>query len=132
MMSDKDKKRFQSMADRDKLRFDDEMQHYQPPAGGRVGKRKQVKDPNAPKRSLSAFFWFVTLIINLNLKHANFFFCSIIGFAVIFVGLSRSNTPNTLLETLPKSSAGVGEKLTNTPKPTTPPWQRRTRLATKG
>jgi hypothetical protein len=58
MMSDKDKKRFQSMADRDKLRFDDEMQHYQPPAGGRVGKRKQVKDPNAPKRSLSAFFWF--------------------------------------------------------------------------
>ena len=48
------------MADRDKLRFDDEMQHYIPPAGagGRGGKRKQVKDPNAPKRSLSAFFWY--------------------------------------------------------------------------
>jgi high mobility group protein B1 len=59
LMSDKDKKRFQSMADRDKLRFDDEMRHYEPPNGsGRGTKRKQVKDPNAPKRSLSAFFWF--------------------------------------------------------------------------
>lgn len=56
-MSDNDKMRFQSMADRDKLRFNDEMQHYHPPAGGRVVKRKQAKDPNAPKRSLSAFFW---------------------------------------------------------------------------
>jgi len=59
-MSDKEKKRFQGMADRDKVRFDDEMKHYEPApgAGGRGNKRKQTKDPNAPKRSLSAFFWF--------------------------------------------------------------------------
>lgn len=60
MMSDKEKQRFQLMADRDKLRFDAEMKSYEGPygAGGRVSKKKQPKDPNAPKRSLSAFFWF--------------------------------------------------------------------------
>jgi len=59
-MSDKEKKRFQEMAERDKVRFDDEMRHYEPAdkGAGRGRKRKQVKDPNAPKRSLSAFFWF--------------------------------------------------------------------------
>merc|ERR1712071_642259 len=59
-MSDKDKKKFQGMADRDKVRFDDEMKHYEPAPGavGRGSKRKQVKDPNAHKRSLSAFSWF--------------------------------------------------------------------------
>jgi high mobility group protein B1 len=58
-MSDKEKKRFQEMAERDKLRFDNEMSHYEPTEPkGRGKKRKQVKDPNAPKRSLSAFFWF--------------------------------------------------------------------------
>lgn len=56
-MSDKEKQRFQLMADRDKQRFDDEMKSYEGPFGGRVTKKKQVKDPNAPKRSLSAFFW---------------------------------------------------------------------------
>ncbi|XP_046462878.1 high mobility group protein DSP1-like [Daphnia pulex] len=60
LMTENDKKRFQGMAERDKLRFENEMRHYQPPQGatGRGTKRKQVKDPNAPKRSLSAFFWF--------------------------------------------------------------------------
>jgi len=60
-MSDKEKKRFQDMADRDKKRYDQEMQDYVPAKGEKVrgGKRKrQTKDPNAPKRSLSAFFWF--------------------------------------------------------------------------
>jgi len=58
-MSDKEKKRFQEMAERDKIRFDDEMKHYEPAEKtGRGRKRKQAKDPNAPKRSLSAFFWF--------------------------------------------------------------------------
>lgn len=57
-MSDKEKKRFQEMAEKDKIRFDDEMRHYEPAEGkGRGRKRKQAKDPNAPKRSLSAFFW---------------------------------------------------------------------------
>lgn len=58
-MSDKEKKRFQEMAERDKVRFDDEMKNYEPAEPkGRGRKRKQAKDPNAPKRSLSAFFWF--------------------------------------------------------------------------
>ena len=62
-MSDKEKKRFQEMAERDKVRFDDEMRHYEPAdkGAGRGRKRKQVKDPNAPKRSLSAFFWCVLI-----------------------------------------------------------------------
>jgi len=59
-MSDKEKKRFQEMADRDKKRYEQEMQDYVPAKGekGRGKKRRQTKDPNAPKRSLSAFFWF--------------------------------------------------------------------------
>lgn len=59
-MSDKEKKRFHEMADKDKKRYDTEMQSYVPPKGEKVRgkKRKHTKDPNAPKRSLSAFFWF--------------------------------------------------------------------------
>jgi len=57
-MSEKEKKRFQDMADRDKNRYESEMQHYVPPAGEKGRGKKRTKDPNAPKRSLSAFFWF--------------------------------------------------------------------------
>uniref|UniRef100_T1GDQ9 HMG box domain-containing protein n=1 Tax=Megaselia scalaris TaxID=36166 RepID=T1GDQ9_MEGSC len=60
-MLDKEKKRFHEMAEKDKARYELEMQNYVPPKGvvvGRGKKRKQIKDPNAPKRSLSAFFWF--------------------------------------------------------------------------
>lgn len=53
-MLDKEKKRFHEMAESDKKRYDDEMKNYTPPKGEkqRGKKRKQVKDPNAPKRSL--------------------------------------------------------------------------------
>lgn len=58
-MSEKEKKRFQEMADRDKKRYELEMQDYVPPKGEKRGKKRHhTKDPNAPKRSLSAFFWF--------------------------------------------------------------------------
>lgn len=60
-MLDKEKQRFHEMAEKDKARYEQEMQNYVPPKGAVVGrgkKRKQFKDPNAPKRSLSAFFWF--------------------------------------------------------------------------
>jgi high mobility group protein B1 len=60
-MSDNEKKRFQEMADVDKKRYELEMQSYVPPKGEKVGrgkKRRHTKDPLAPKRSLSAFFWF--------------------------------------------------------------------------
>jgi len=50
-MSAKDKKRFDDMASKDKVRYDKEMANYEPPQGaGAGGKRK--KDPNAPKRAL--------------------------------------------------------------------------------
>jgi high mobility group protein B1 len=53
-MLDKEKKRFHEMAENDKKRYDDEMKNYIPPKGEkqRGKKRKQIKDPNAPKRSL--------------------------------------------------------------------------------
>lgn len=59
-MLDKEKKRFHEMAEKDKQRYDLEMQNYVPPKGvvmGRGKKRKQIKDPNAPKRSLYVFFF---------------------------------------------------------------------------
>lgn len=58
VMNVSEKKRFVDMADKDKERYQAEMSTYVPPLGqAKRGKRKQ-KDPNAPKRSLSAFFWF--------------------------------------------------------------------------
>ncbi|KAI1299278.1 High mobility group protein DSP1 [Halotydeus destructor] len=58
-MSEKEKKRFHDMAEKDKKRYEGEMSKYVPPKGEKGGKkRKRVKDPDAPKRALSAFFWF--------------------------------------------------------------------------
>lgn len=57
-MNDSEKKRFQQMAEKDKKRFESEMANYKPPKGEKGKKRKRTKDPNAPKRALSAFFWF--------------------------------------------------------------------------
>lgn len=58
-MSAKEKRRFEEMAERDKSRYEKEMASYDPPAGAAAGKkRKRSKDPNAPKRALSAFFFF--------------------------------------------------------------------------
>lgn len=58
-MLDKEKRRFHEMAEKDKVRYDSEMSTYVPSKLEKRGKkRKHIKDPNAPKRSLSAFFWF--------------------------------------------------------------------------
>jgi len=62
-MTEKEKRRFNQMADADKKRYDVEMQVYgnNPPSGQllKSAKRtKKKKDPNAPKRSMSAFFWY--------------------------------------------------------------------------
>lgn len=59
-MTAQEKAPFQNQAEVDKQRFNNEMRTYVPQDSGRKrgGKRKRSKDPNAPKRSLSAFFWF--------------------------------------------------------------------------
>ena len=55
-LSEDDKKRFQELAEIDKKRYEDQMKDYTPPEGvvdKRGGKkRRQVKDPNAPKKSM--------------------------------------------------------------------------------
>ena len=54
-MSDKEKKRFHEMADKDKKRYETEMKGYTPSESEknkRGKKRKQIKDPNAPKKAL--------------------------------------------------------------------------------
>jgi len=56
-MTDKEKKVFHDLADKDKGRYQAEMAHYKPPKGEAKGKRKR-KDPDAPKRNLSPFFLF--------------------------------------------------------------------------
>ncbi|PAA58906.1 hypothetical protein BOX15_Mlig025073g1, partial [Macrostomum lignano] len=57
-MNPKEKKRFEDMAARDKERHNREMEDYVPADGSKGRKRKRVKDPNMPKRPLSAFFFF--------------------------------------------------------------------------
>ncbi|XP_071768656.1 high mobility group protein B3a [Centroberyx gerrardi] len=52
-MTSKEKGKFEELARQDKIRFDQEMQHYAP--GRKKGKKK---DPNAPKRPPSGFFIF--------------------------------------------------------------------------
>ncbi|ODM89158.1 High mobility group protein DSP1 [Orchesella cincta] len=58
-MSVAQKKPYTDQAERDKKRHEREMKGYVPPPKG-VGQEgaKKWKDPNAPKRGLSAFFWY--------------------------------------------------------------------------
>ncbi|XP_053211918.1 high mobility group protein DSP1-like [Panonychus citri] len=58
-MDEKEKQQFQTLSDKDKKRFQTEMADYKPIDTEKNGKkRKRAKDPHAPKRALSAFFWF--------------------------------------------------------------------------
>lgn len=57
-MSDKEKHRFHQLADKDKKRYDGEMANYKVTGPKQGRKKKRTKDPDAPKRPLSAFFWF--------------------------------------------------------------------------
>jgi hypothetical protein len=55
-LSDKEMKKWTKKAEQDKIRYQEEMKHYVPmeEEGGR--KKKAKKDPNAPKRNMSAYF----------------------------------------------------------------------------
>lgn len=57
-LSPTDRAPFEAMAGRDKLRWEEEMKHYTPPAGKAGKKKKRKADPNAPKRPQTAFFLF--------------------------------------------------------------------------
>ena len=60
--SDKEKKKFHDLADKDKKRYEADMAVFKASNKGKKGKDgkkgKRAKDPDAPKRPLSAFFWF--------------------------------------------------------------------------
>ncbi|CAG9577816.1 putative high mobility group protein homolog tdp-1 [Leishmania major strain Friedlin] len=71
-VSEEEKSRYQKLADEDKLRYDREMAAYIA-RGGAVFKRggkkaKKEKDPKAPKRALTAYFFFAS---DYRAKHAN-------------------------------------------------------------
>lgn len=57
-LNEKERKKWDKKAEKDKIRYQEEMKHYIPPddleEGGR--KKKKKKDPNAPKRNMSAYF----------------------------------------------------------------------------
>eukprot|EP00621_Florenciella_sp_RCC1693_P010003 CAMPEP_0182543712 /NCGR_PEP_ID=MMETSP1323-20130603/32063_1 /TAXON_ID=236787 /ORGANISM="Florenciella parvula, Strain RCC1693" /LENGTH=193 /DNA_ID=CAMNT_0024754675 /DNA_START=46 /DNA_END=627 /DNA_ORIENTATION=- len=54
------KNEWQRKAEEDKQRYNEEMQHYTPPEGQGKGKKaKKTKDPNAPKRATTAYFFFL-------------------------------------------------------------------------
>jgi len=58
-LSEKDMKKYVKKAELDKLRYQEEMKHYVPMDDPTGGKRKKAKkDPNAPKRNMSAYFLF--------------------------------------------------------------------------
>lgn len=64
-MSEKEKNKFHEMAEGDKKRHAQEMERWTPPPGETKGRRarrargaKKEKDPNKPKRALSAFFYY--------------------------------------------------------------------------
>eukprot|EP00127_Corallochytrium_limacisporum_P004249 Clim_evm194s157 gene=Clim_evmTU194s157 len=52
----KDRVKYEKMAAADKERYQQEKAHYVPPPNLKKGKRK--KDPNAPKRAMSAFMYY--------------------------------------------------------------------------
>lgn len=58
LMDGNDKRPFEDMAARDKLRWEEEMKHWTPADGRKGKKQKRKKDPNAPKRPQTAFFLF--------------------------------------------------------------------------
>lgn len=58
-LTEKELKKWVKKAEQDKIRYQEEMKHYVPMEDPTGGKRKKAKkDPNAPKRNMSAYFLF--------------------------------------------------------------------------
>jgi len=58
-LPEKEARKWGKKAEEDKMRYQEEMKHYVPaedPTGGTGKKKKSKKDPNAPKRNMSAYF----------------------------------------------------------------------------
>mmetsp|Transcript_4841 Transcript_4841/g.13986 ORF Transcript_4841/g.13986 Transcript_4841/m.13986 type:complete len:168 (-) Transcript_4841:336-839(-) len=56
-LTEKEMKKWTKKAEADKIRYQEEMKHYVPTEEPGGGKRKKAKkDPNAPKRNMSAYF----------------------------------------------------------------------------
>ena len=71
-LPDKEKIKWTKKADEDKARYQEEMKTYVPaedPTGGR-GRKKAKKDPNAPKRNMSAYFLY-SIDIRPSVKEQN-------------------------------------------------------------
>jgi len=55
-----EKAKYEKMNAEDKIRYENEMANYTPPKGlSATGKRKKIKDPNAPKRPSTPYFMFM-------------------------------------------------------------------------
>jgi high mobility group protein B2 len=66
-LPEKERKKWEKRAEKDKLRYQEEMKGYSPPDDDsdediRTTKKKKKKDPNAPKRNMSAYFLFSNYI----------------------------------------------------------------------
>ena len=55
-LNERETKKWNSKAEKDKIRYQEEMKHYVAPPEPKGKKQKKKKDPNAPKRNMSAFF----------------------------------------------------------------------------
>jgi len=51
-MENSERTRFDEMAERDKVRFENDMKSYELAGGSKQARRKKTKDPSAPKRAL--------------------------------------------------------------------------------
>mmetsp|Transcript_21233 Transcript_21233/g.46335 ORF Transcript_21233/g.46335 Transcript_21233/m.46335 type:complete len:204 (-) Transcript_21233:310-921(-) len=70
-LTDKEMKKFVKKAAQDKVRYQEEMKNYIPMDDPTGGKRKKAKkDPNAPKRNMSAYFLF-SVFVRPSVKEEN-------------------------------------------------------------
>lgn len=65
------KKKYEDLAAKDKARYEREMASYVPDPAQETKKTKRVKDPNAPKRALTGYMFYVKSRMNKNKPQGN-------------------------------------------------------------